>query len=177
MQVGQKLTFFNGEKMTSAPQQVREALMPLLEEQGLHLVLLQITGSQRPRLQILIERKDGTGVTLDECARVSRLLSPHLDVIGPFQTPYVLEVSSPGIDRPLVCPEDFYRFVGKKITCETHDPIEGRKRFKGHLDAAEGQTITLTCEDPQTTLVLNFAQIHRAKLDPEFNFKPRREPQ
>ena len=88
---------------------------PTLEQMGFELVRIQMQGSARPTLQIMAERQDGAGMTVEDCAQISRALSAVLDVEDPVGGAYVLEVSSPGIDRPLTRPKDFVAWAGFKF--------------------------------------------------------------
>ena len=83
--------------------------------------------------RLVAERKDGAAMTVDDCADISRQISALLDVDDPIEGAYSLEVSSPGIDRPLTRPKDFAAYAGFEAKLETHEPIEGRKRFRGKL--------------------------------------------
>ena len=97
---------------------------------GLDVVRIRVIGSQRPVLQIMAERPDGT-MGVEDCARLSRALSPVLDVEDPIPSEYTLEVSSPGIDRPLTRPGDFGNWIGHEARVEIAAPIDGRRRFHG----------------------------------------------
>ncbi len=103
---------------------------PLLEEMGFRLVRVRMAGRD---LQVMAERPDGL-LTIDECVEISRALSPLLDVEDPVAGSYNLEVSSPGIARPLVRPEDFERWAGHVAKIEMTTPIDGRRRFRGVLE-------------------------------------------
>lgn len=120
-----------------------EALIaPSLEAMGFDLVRVRFTGGKRPRLQIMAERPDGT-MSVEDCAEVSRALSAILDVEDPIKGEYVLEVSSPGIDRPLTRPTDFERYAGFETQVELAAPHEGRRRFRGRLLGRTGGAIRL----------------------------------
>ncbi len=111
-----------------------EALVtPTLEQMGYELVRIQMQGQARPTLQVMAERKDGLGMTVEDCTQISRALSALLDVEDPIGGAYVLEVSSPGIDRPLTRAKDFTTWAGFEAKVETDLPVEGQKRFKGKL--------------------------------------------
>ncbi|MDA8232042.1 MAG: ribosome maturation factor RimP [Magnetospirillum sp.] len=115
-------------------QQRLEALVsPTLESMGYELVRVLFQGRQRPTLQIMAERTDGQPMTVEDCADISRSLSAVLDVEDPISTAYVLEVSSPGIDRPLTRAKDFTAWAGFEAKIEADQPIGGQKRFKGKL--------------------------------------------
>src|SRR5271156_4437025 len=96
---------------------------------GYCLVRVALTGAQRPTLQVMAERGDEVAMTVDDCADISRSISALLDVADPIASAYTLEVSSPGIDRPLVRPEDYQRFAGHLARIETRVPVAGRRRF------------------------------------------------
>ncbi|HSV29542.1 MAG TPA: ribosome maturation factor RimP, partial [Candidatus Omnitrophota bacterium] len=129
-------------------QQRLEALIaPSLEAMGYELVRAMFQGRQRPTLQVMAERKDGKGMTVDDCADISRSLSALLDVEDPIEGAYNLEVSSPGIDRPLTRPKDFETWAGFEAKIEAFHGVDGRKRFRGRLggldqDRARIQTET-----------------------------------
>jgi len=115
-------------------------------------------------LRVYIDKPGG--VTVDDCADVSRQLSAILDVEDPLPGSYMLEVSSPGLDRPLVTANDFRRFIGEMVKVQMHQPIAGRKRFKGRLLAASDERVTLEVDGEQFDLVL--ADVERARLVPQF---------
>jgi ribosome maturation factor RimP len=134
---------------------------PTIEDLGFELVRLRLMGGKRAVLQIMAERPDG-GIEVDECARISRAVSVVLDVEDPIHAEYVLEVSSPGIDRPLTRLKDFERWTGYEAKLETAEPIEGRRRFKGTLAGVEDGEVLL--EIPEGTIGLAFALVAEAKL-------------
>src|SRR5712675_2493030 len=100
---------------------------------GYRLVRVAVLGAGRATLQIMAERRDDASMTVDDCADISRSVSALLDVADPIAGAYTLEVSSPGIDRPLVRPEDYERFTGFEARIELARPVDGRKRFRGRL--------------------------------------------
>jgi ribosome maturation factor RimP len=137
---------------------------PSLDAMGYRLVRVQMSGGRRPTLQIMAERRDDVPMTVDDCADISRSVSAILDVADPIPGQYSLEVSSPGIDRPLVKREDFARFIGYEARVELSQPIEGgRKRFKGKLLGIDGDEIRMVAEDGGK-VAFPFAAVHRAKL-------------
>ena len=119
--------------MSSALQRIEETIAPTLLELGYVIVRLQMQGDRRPTLQIMAERSDRKPMDVEDCAKISRAISPLLDVDDPIDEAYSLEVSSPGVDRPLVRAEDFDRFAGFEAKVEMSYLIEGRKRFTGRL--------------------------------------------
>ena len=135
---------------------------PSLGAMGYSLVRVAHTGGRRPTLQIMAERRDGAGMTVADCEEISRNVSALLDVQDPIAGAYVLEVSSPGIDRPLVRPEDYERFSGFEAKVELGHGIEGRKRFRGRILGRSGDTVRLATEQGEVDLPLS--DVARAKL-------------
>jgi ribosome maturation factor RimP len=118
----------------SAPEARIAALIePTVEGLGYALVRVRISGGRRPVLQVMAERRADGQMSVDDCTSLSRALSALLDVEDPMVGEYLLEVSSPGIDRPLVKAEDFARFAGQVARLETVRPLDGRRRFTGRL--------------------------------------------
>ena len=119
---------------------IERLLTPSLEAMGYGIVRVRLAGRGAVTLQIMAERLDGSAITLDECTAISRTASALLDVEDPLEGTYTLEVSSPGIDRPLVRAKDFERFAGFEVRAETAVPKDGRRRFRGRLlGIAEGK--------------------------------------
>ncbi len=150
---------------------VEEIITPSLEAMGYRVVRVRLTqGQPSATLQVMVESRDSAaagalddgGVTADHCAEISRTVSALLDVEDPIVGPYILEVSSPGIDRPLVAPEDYVRFAGFDARLESHDLIDGRKRFKGKLLGLESNEVRIETD----TGIYNVpvAAIAKAKL-------------
>ncbi len=136
---------------------------PICEQMGYDLVRLQMQGGNtRKVLQVMAERKDRQAMTVDDCADLSRAISPVLDEQDPIEDNYTLEVSSPGIDRPLVKLADFDRFKGFEAKIECHDPINGRKRFSGRLRGIDGSDVILTFDGAD--IKIGFDRIAKAKL-------------
>ena len=136
---------------------------PICDKMGYDLVRLQMQGgNSRKVLQIMAERKDRKAMTVDDCADLSRAISPVLDENDPIEENYTLEVSSPGIDRPLVKLNDFDRFKGFEAKVEALSLINGRKRFSGKLQGIEDQDVILLFEGENVRIP--FAQITKAKL-------------
>jgi ribosome maturation factor RimP len=133
-----------------------------LEALGYELVRVQLSGGDRPVLQIMAERADGVGMTVDDCADISRSVSALLDAEDPIAGAYTLEVSSPGIDRPLTRPRDFERFAGFDARIETQEPIAGRRRFKGRLLGLEAGMVSLVVDED--TVHLPIEAIAKARL-------------
>src|SRR5712691_3066354 len=129
---------------------------------GYRVVRVALTSLRRPTLQVMAERRDEAPMTVDDCAQISRSVSALLDVEDPIASAYTLEVSSPGIDRPLVRPEDYDRFAGFEARIELSQPIEGRKRFRGRLLGRAEDGVRLAGEVGEVRLPL--AAITKAKL-------------
>jgi ribosome maturation factor RimP len=110
---------------------------PVIEQLGYRLVRVKVSSADGCTVQIMAERPDGT-MAVEDCETVSRALSPVFDANDPINKAYRLEISSPGIDRPLVRKSDFDRYAGHMVKIETEIPIDGRKRFRGLLVATEG---------------------------------------
>jgi ribosome maturation factor RimP len=119
---------------------------PVLAELGYRLVRVRISGSAGCTVQIMAERPDGA-MAIEDCETASRALSPALDVADPIDGPYRLEISSPGIDRPLVRRSDFERYAGHLAQVEMLAPIDGRRRFRGELLGTDGDFVRLRCID------------------------------
>ena len=119
---------------------------PVIEDLGYRLVRVAVSGGHEDRiLQIMAERPDGT-ITVDDCEKISKALSPVLDVADPLPGAYRLEISSPGIDRPLVRPSDFEAWSGHVVKIELKEPIGGRRRFKGTLEGFEDGEVRVECD-------------------------------
>jgi ribosome maturation factor RimP len=164
--VGQRPTFcFSGRASRRLEQYDRIAglIEPSLDAMGYRLVRVQMSGGRRPTLQVMAERRDDVAMTVDDCADISRAVSAILDVADPIPGTYSLEVSSPGIDRPLVRREDFDRFAGHEARVELAQPIDGRRRFKGRLLGRDGDAVRMTVEDGGE-VALPFPAIAKAKL-------------
>ena len=150
----------------SSVTRIETLIGPSLQDMGYDVVRLQLSGSERPQLQIMIDRLDEQPVTVDDYADVSRAVSAILDVEDPIAGAYTLEVSSPGIDRPLTRPRDYERFAGLEIKLELTLPIDGRKRFRGKLLGFVDDHVHMEIdhEGEQVEIALPFADIQIAKL-------------
>ena len=144
-----------------------EALIaPSLAGMGYRLVRVRLASAPRPTLQIMAEPQTGAPMTIDGCAEVSRQISAVLEVENPIGGPYLLEVSSPGLDRPLVQPEDFQRYAGREVRIEAATAIEGRRRFKGQLAGATDAAarIVVNVDGEPREVEIAFENIAGAKL-------------
>jgi ribosome maturation factor RimP len=119
---------------------------PVLEGLGLRLVRVRVSGLSGCTVQVMAERADGS-MSIEDCELVSRSLSPVLDVADPIERTYRLEISSPGLDRPLVRKSDFERYAGHLVRIEMTVPVDGRKRFRGVLNGTEGEMAKLHRDD------------------------------
>lgn len=135
---------------------------PSLEAMGYRLVRIAFLGAKRATLQIMAERLDDAPMTVDDCTEISRSVSALLDVADPIDSAYMLEVSSPGLDRPLTRPEDYDRFAGFEARVELAQPLDGRKRFRGRLLGRADTHIRMMAETGEVALPL--ADIAKAKL-------------
>jgi ribosome maturation factor RimP len=157
----------------SIAQHIEGIIAPALVDKGFGIVRVHLQDSKRKLLQIMIERIDGTALSVDDCALASHTVSVLLDVDDPIHEPYTLEVSSPGLDRPLTKKADFERFSGSMVKIELKSLHEGRRRFQGVLQGIEGDlvrvAIPLSKED-NTFDVVEFAfyDIQKAKLLPDY---------
>jgi ribosome maturation factor RimP len=141
---------------------IAQTIEPSLEAMGYRLVRVVITSGRRATLQVMAERCDDQPMTVEDCAQISRSVSALLDVADPLAGAYTLEISSPGIDRPLVRTEDYDRFQGFEAKIELALPIDGRRRFRGRLLGTSGSNLRLATENGETQLPL--ASVARAKL-------------
>lgn len=148
-----------------SPELLEALVAPAVEAAGFRLVRLRLMGGKRKTLQIMAERPDGT-MDVEDCATLSRSLSEVLDAANPISDDYTLEVSSPGIDRPLTAPEDFARFAGHEARLELHTSQNGRKRFKGQLIGLDGREVIIDTQGAAGTERMHFPfdEIAEAKL-------------
>jgi len=143
---------------------IEAMIAPTVEDQGYEIVRVQITGSKHPRLQIMAERVDGTGIDVEDCATISRAISAILDVEDPISGEYALEVSSPGIDRPLTRLKDYETWAGFDVKVELSFGVDGRKRFTGRLLGLDNDERILIESEEGEQFALPFDDVQRAKL-------------
>ncbi|MGH1464002.1 MAG: ribosome maturation factor RimP [Cognatishimia sp.] len=146
---------------TAIDSRLAEIVNPIIEDMGFELVRLRLMGGKTNTLQIMAERPEG-GIEVDDCAQISNAVSAALDVEDPLSDSYVLEVGSPGIDRPLTRLKDFENFEGYDVKIETSEMIDGQKRFRGILAGVEGEEVLLNLE--AGTVGLQFDWLADAKL-------------
>lgn len=149
----------------AAIDKTEEIVTPIVNDMGYDLVRLRLTGGSRYQtLQVMIEKKDRSDMTLEDCEEVSRMLSATLDVEDPISSKYVLEVSSPGLDRPLVKLEDYERFKGREAKIELFAAIDGEKKVKGVvLGVSRDGKIEFENEEGKKVFLL-LDQVAKAKL-------------
>jgi ribosome maturation factor RimP len=149
------------------PARVAAIAEPVIESLGYRLVRVRVSSSEGCTVQIMAERPDGSMV-VEDCEAISRALSPVLDVADPIERAYRLEISSPGIDRPLVRKSDFERYEGHLVKIEMDIPINGRKRFRGQLAGTEGEAARLhrddAAEGEEADVLLPIEEMSEAKL-------------
>jgi ribosome maturation factor RimP len=150
---------------TAMDRRLAALLRPVIEGMGFELVRIRLMGGATRTLQIMADRPDG-GIEVDECGEISTAVSAVLDVEDPIEDNYVLEVSSPGIDRPLTRLKDFETWQGWEARLETNELIDGRRRFKGMLAGVEGEEVLIEILEGRETLTigLQFDWLSDAKL-------------
>jgi ribosome maturation factor RimP len=148
---------------TGLAARVAAAIEPALGTLGFRLVRVKVTGRDGGTLQVMAERPDGS-FTIDDCETTSRALSPILDVEDPIQGAYRLEVSSPGIDRPLARRSDIERAIGHEAKIEMVSMIDGRKRFRGIIEGIENDAVKLKSTEGKEDALLPLGEIADAKL-------------
>jgi len=150
---------------TAIDKRLAQIVEPVAADLGLELVRLRLMGGLHPTLQIMAQKPDGS-MEVDDCARLSTAISAVLDVEDPITDAYTLEVSSPGIDRPLTRLKDFETWAGNEVKIETSEAIDGRRRFKGMLQGTEGNEVLLEIEEKgqPVTIGLDFEWLADAKL-------------
>lgn len=141
-------------------EKVKEIAIPCLKDRGFELVEVKYHGRNRPVLTLLIDRLDG-GITIEECALMNNLISRALDAAEMFGAGYVLEMSSPGVDRPLKQKNDFCRVIGRTVKCFFAEPIEGRQELEGSVKAADEGRVTL--ETAAGSIDIPYGKINKAR--------------
>ncbi|MES2845859.1 MAG: ribosome maturation factor RimP [Pseudomonadota bacterium] len=150
---------------TAIDRRLAGIVTPVIEGLGFELVRIRLMGGRTPTLQIMADRPDG-GIEVDDCAKISTAVSAIMDVEDPIEDNYILEVSSPGIDRPLTRLKDFDMWEGYEARIETSELIDGRRRFKGTLAGTEGDEVLIEIEEggAPLTIGLKFDWLSDAKL-------------
>ncbi len=149
------------------PARVASVAEPVIEQLGYRLVRVKVSAAEGCTVQIMAERPDGS-MTVEDCEAISRALSPVLDMADPIDRAYRLEISSPGIDRPLVRKSDFDRFAGHLVKIEMEIPVNGRKRFRGEIAGTEGEAARIRRDDAaegeDAEVLLTIEEMSEAKL-------------
>jgi ribosome maturation factor RimP len=150
---------------TAMDRRLADIVTPVIEGLGFELVRIRLMGGATRTLQIMADRPDG-GIVVDDCGEISLAVSAVLDVEDPIEENFVLEVSSPGIDRPLTRLKDFEMWKGWEARIETTELIDGRRRFKGMLAGVEGEEVLIELDDgaEPVTIGLQFDWLSDAKL-------------
>lgn len=147
-------------------ERLEQILEPVVESIGYELLLLEYSPSPRnAMLRLYIDAP--AGITVDDCERVSKEVAGVLDVEDPIRSAYRLEVSSPGLDRPLVKPAHFLRFVGEQARVQLIAPLNGRRRYIGFIRGLEGDTLRL--ETKEGFVEIPLSEIERARLVPDYD--------
>ena len=158
-----KSAFFSEIMMSTINEKIKNLISPTLTDIGLWVVNIRIMGGDNKVLQIMVDRLDGTPVDVNDCENASRSISAILDVEDPIQTAYNLEVSTPGIDRPLVRHQDWEKFVGFEVKVELKTQTEtGRRRYRGIIEGIDNDVITLVVDNNSENI--DFNNIFFAKL-------------
>ena len=153
----------DGNRLPIDTNEIARIVEPALEAAGYRLVRVILIGARGATLQVMAERRDEAAMSVEDCAEISRSISALLDVADPIAEAYTLEVSSPGIDRPLVRPDDYDRFAGFEARIELSEPLDGRKRFRGRLLGRAEDDVRLVV-GAAGEIRLPLAAIVRAKL-------------
>jgi len=149
--------------LTEQERRLLDIIRPVADGLGMDVVRLRVSGGRRPHLQIMAEKAGGAPTDVEDCARLSRALSPVLEEADPIPEAYLLEVSTPGIDRPLTRPGDFGRWIGHTARVELARPIDGRRRFTGTIVSEDDAGVHLELDD-ETELVAGVHEMSRASL-------------
>jgi ribosome maturation factor RimP len=150
-------------------ERVREEIRKIAVENGCELLAIETAGTGRfLTLRIVLDKVDG-GVTVEDCERVSKDVSPLLDAEAEIGHAFTLEVSSPGLDRRLYSMEDAKKFVGRRVRVRTSSPVDGSRNFRGRLDAVEGEDrLRIVDEETGRTYNLGFREVQVARLEVEW---------
>ena len=154
--------------LSSKEQQLLNALTPKAQTENVEIVTIEVVGSKKaPTIRVFIDTENG--VSFDELSSAQAWINDIMDELDPFPGAYTLEVSSPGIDRPLRTPEHFERFCGKTAVVKTSEAIEGRSSFTGTIENATAECVALMVEGE--SIEIPFGIIKRAHLQGEIEFR------
>lgn len=152
-------------KLSPLERKVEKLVAPPIQEMGYELVTVKLEDNGKsPTLLIMVEEPDNGHLSIDDCAKISRSLTTLLDVEDPINGPYSLQVSSPGMDRPLVKRKDFERFSGEQIKLETVMAIENQKRFKGMLEGYQEESDCIRIKTDEKIQDIQFDNVKKANL-------------
>lgn len=152
-------------------EKVRQEIGQIAQENGCQLLAVETAGAGRHLvLRLVLDKADG--VTLEDCERVSRDVSPLLDAEAGIGHRYQLEVSSPGLDRKLYSAEDAARFVGRRVKVKSTLPVEGSRNFRGKLESVDGERLRIVDEETRKIYNLSFGEVQVARLEPEWPAAP-----
>jgi ribosome maturation factor RimP len=147
-------------------EQLTELVAPAIADMGLECLGVEYSPSHGNSLVRIYIDASERAVTVDDCEAVSRQVSALFDVNDPIEGHYTLEVSSPGLDRPLYTPQQFARFIGQEVRLELDLPLDGRRRFQGPIRAVQGETVVIEQDGIEVSIA--HRNVHKAKLVPEF---------
>ncbi|MBK8198101.1 MAG: ribosome maturation factor RimP [Acidobacteria bacterium] len=149
--------------LTEQERRLLDIIRPVADGLHMEIVRVRVTGGRRPHLQVMAERAGGAPTDVEDCARLSRAMGPVLEEADPISEAYILEVSTPGIDRPLTRPGDFGRWIGHAARVELARPIDGRRRFTGTIVSEGDDGVHIELDD-ETELVAAVHEMSRASL-------------
>jgi len=149
---------------TEQERRIRQMIEPALGDLGMELVRVRVMAGRRTTLQLMVEREGGAPTDVEDCATASRRVSELLDANDPISGAYTLEVSTPGIDRPLTRVGDFGRWEGHLVKIELKMPVDGRRRFQGVILSETGGEATIELEDGETGLTFRIDELSKASL-------------
>jgi ribosome maturation factor RimP len=152
--------------LTEQERRLLDIIRPIADGLRMEIVRVRVTGGRRPHLQVMAERTGGAPTDVEDCARLSRAMGPVLEEADPISEAYILEVSTPGIDRPLTRPGDFGRWIGHAARVELARPIDGRRRFTGTIVSEGDDGVHIELDD-ETELV---AAVHEMSRAPPIDF-------
>lgn len=141
---------------------IKKLINPTIKKLGFEIVQIEVLGEMNPCLQIMADRLDQTGMNVDDCAQISRAVSAILDVEDPITNAYTLEVSSPGMDRPLVKREDFVRFAGSEVKLEKRGQGDEQRRYRGELRGIKGDDVVLLMKSEE--ILIPLVDVQKAKI-------------